>query len=210
MLLLLRQRIFQIKGIDSELVRHHHISVVRHSPGDPVMAADGLQPPDLVFIGKSNTVHLVGTVFLQQASQTCDTLSGTVNVRKHQRHNVLLADAAGYLFHTILRRNIFHQWIRSQNSGIGSDGLCGRHAHTCRIDTVRCPDTLSVQCIGDCGITHGILRQIDLHMGKHGFVFFRLFFLMHHNEFLRCELPRRRIVIPGDHGGTVIRCLFSY
>ena len=131
------------------LVRHHHISVVRHSPGNPVMAADGLQPPDLVFIGKSNTVHLVGTVFLQQASQTCDTLSGTVNVRKHQRHNVLLADAAGDLFHTILRRNIFHQWIRSQNSGIGSDGLCGRHAHTCRIDTVRCPDTLSVQCIGD-------------------------------------------------------------
>ena len=210
MILLCVQGILQIKGIDSELVRHHHISVVRHSPGDPVMAADGLQPPDLVFIGKSNAVHLVGTVFLQQASQTCDTLSGTVNVRKHQRHNVLLADAAGDLFHTILRRNIFHQWIRSQNSGIGSDSLCGRHAHTCRIDTVRRPGAFSLQRVGHCGITYGILRQIDLHMGKHGFVFFRLFFRMHHHKFLRGKLSGGGIIVPGDHGRSVIRCFFSY
>ena len=47
-------------------------------------------------------------------------------------------------------------------------------------------------------------------MGEHGFVFFRLLFGMHHDEFLWHELSRRGIVVAGDHGGTVIRRLFSY
>ena len=210
MIFLCAQGILQIEGINAKLVRHHHIRIIRHSPGDPVMTADGLQPPDLVFVRKGNSIHLISAVFFQQASQTCDTFSGTVNIRKHQRHNIFLADAAGDLLRTILCRNIFHQRIRSQNSGIGSNGLRSRHAHACRIDTVSRPDALSRQRIGYCGITHGVLRQVDLHMGKHRFVFFRLIFGMHHDEFLRGELPGGGIVVAGDHGGAVIRRLFSY
>ena len=210
MILLCIQGILQIKSIDSELVRHHHICFIRHSAGDPVMTADRLQPPDLVFIGKSNPIHLIGAVFFQQTSQPRDTFSGTMNIREHHRYNVLLTDTSGNLFCTILRRNIFHQRICSQDSGIGSDGLRGRHAHTCRIDTVRCPDTFSLQRIGHCGITQSLLGQIDLHMRKHGSVFCRLFFRMYHHEFLRGKLSRRGIIVPGDHGRSVIRCFFSY
>ena len=210
MILLCAQGILQIKRIDPELVRHHHINIIRHSAGNPVMTADRLQPPDLVFIRKSYPVHLVSTVFFQQASQPRDTFSGTVNIREHHRYNVLLTDTSGNLFCTVLRRNIFHQRICSQNSCVGSDGFRGSHAHTCRVDTVRRPDAFSLQRVGHCGITQSLLGQIDLHVRKYGSIFFRLFFRMYHHEFLRGKLSGGRIIVPGDHGRSVIRCFFSY
>ena len=62
--------IFQIKAVDSELVWHHDINLIRHSSCHPVMSSDGFQPPDLVFILKSDSVHLICPVLLQQAAKT--------------------------------------------------------------------------------------------------------------------------------------------
>ena len=47
---LFSEGIFQVKIINSELIRHHYIGIVRHSSGNKMMTANGLQPPDFIFI----------------------------------------------------------------------------------------------------------------------------------------------------------------
>ena len=62
------KRILQIKLIHAKLVRHHYIPVIRNLLRDPVMASNGLQPPDLILILESNTILLIGSVGLQKTS----------------------------------------------------------------------------------------------------------------------------------------------
>ena len=58
--------VIEVEAVDAELVGHRHIGVVGHTLGDPVVAADGLEPPDLVDVGEADTVVLVGAVALEQ------------------------------------------------------------------------------------------------------------------------------------------------
>ena len=81
--LLFRQGILDIEPVDAQLVGHHHICLVRHSSGNPVMSADGFQPPDFIHILESNAIHLVSTVLFQQAAQALYTFPSVVNIRKH-------------------------------------------------------------------------------------------------------------------------------
>ena len=55
------------------------IGVVRHTAGHPVVATDGLQPPDLVHILESDAVHLLGAVLFQQLAQTEHALAGRMD-----------------------------------------------------------------------------------------------------------------------------------
>ena len=65
-LVLLAQSVLKVEFVDTELVRHGHVGLVRHALGDPVMAAHGFQPPDLVGIGEGDAVHLVSAELLEQ------------------------------------------------------------------------------------------------------------------------------------------------
>ena len=47
---LLSECILEIKLVNPLLVRHDDVAVVRYTPCHPVVAADGLEPPDLIFI----------------------------------------------------------------------------------------------------------------------------------------------------------------
>ena len=209
MFLLRRQRILQIKIHNALLVRHHHIVIVRYPLCHPVMTADGFQPPDLVPILKCDAVHLVSDILFQQAAQTRHALSGGVDIRKHQINDVLLADAAGHLFPAIRGRLILHQRICPQHPGIGGDRLRRRHAHMGCVHAAGRPHALSFQHIGHGGIAHGILRQIDLHMRNHRFIFSRLLLRVHHHEFLWCKMTGAGVIIAGNDGGAVIRCFFA-
>ena len=51
--------VFQIKLVNAKLVGHHHIGIVRNALSDPVVPADGLQPPDFVHVLERNAVYLV-------------------------------------------------------------------------------------------------------------------------------------------------------
>ncbi len=78
--LLLAKSVVQVQRVQAQLVRHDHIDIIGHAAGHPVVAADGLQPPDLVHILEGNAVHLVGAVLLQQAAQAPDTLARGADV----------------------------------------------------------------------------------------------------------------------------------
>ena len=66
--LLLSIGVFEIEIIDAKLVRHDDVLIVFDSSGHPIMATDGLKPPDLVFVAEGNAVRLIGSVFLKELS----------------------------------------------------------------------------------------------------------------------------------------------
>ena len=80
MLLLRPVGIVKIKMIQAKLVGHDHHPVIRHPPGDPVVAADGFQPPDFVGIRKGHAVGFIGAVLFQQRAGAQHTLPGRTNV----------------------------------------------------------------------------------------------------------------------------------
>ncbi|VWM12229.1 Uncharacterised protein [Collinsella intestinalis] len=61
------------------------------------MAADRLEPPDLIGIGKCDAVHLVGSVLLEKRTQALNALAGGVDIRQDDGNEVLLGEAAGHL-----------------------------------------------------------------------------------------------------------------
>ena len=63
--------------------------------GDPVVAADGFKPPDLIHIGEGDAVHLVRAVLFEQRAETCHAFTGGLDVRQHEGEEVLFANAAG-------------------------------------------------------------------------------------------------------------------
>ena len=162
--LLLPEGIGKIKPVDSKLVRHDHIDIIRHSARHPVMSADCLHPPDLVPILKCDAVHLIGTVLLQQASKTSDALPGTADVRKHKTHKVFLTDPSADLRLTVLFLLIHHQRIRAEHARIRGDRLRRRHGNMCLIHAACRPDTFPVDRIRHRRVAHRLLRQLDLHM----------------------------------------------
>ena len=66
--LLFRKGVLQIETVDTKLIGHHYVNIIRHPLCYPVMSSDGLQPPDFLMILKGDAVHFIGTVLLQQAS----------------------------------------------------------------------------------------------------------------------------------------------
>ena len=144
MILLCAQCVIQVKMVNSQLVRHHYIHIIWNTFCDPVMTADSLQPPDLITVLKSNSVHLISSVSLQQTSKALHAFSGTGDVWKNNVYNILFTDTARLFRFSVLRRFINHQGICSQDTGIGGDRLRCCHAYILLIDTTGCPDAFSV------------------------------------------------------------------
>ena len=150
-ILLSPEGVHQIKEVDALLVGHDHVAVVGDPLGDPVVPADGLQPPDLVHVLEADAVHLVGAVLLQQRAQAQNALPGRADVGQHDGEHVLLPDAAG------------HQRVGPLDAGIGGDGLGLAHGDVGGVDPGLAPDALVGQGVGHGGVAQGILRQLDLH-----------------------------------------------
>ena len=207
--LLLAQGVGQVKAVQTQLVGHDHIHVIRHTAGDPVVTADGLQPPHLVHVGKSDAVHLVSAVGLQQLAQTLHALAGGVDVGQHQIHNILFADAAGHFRLAALGGAVLHQRVRAQHAGVGGDRLSGGHAHVGGVHAGSRPDALALHGVGHGGKAHGTLRQGHFHMGQHTAVDLGQVLRVHHGELFGGEMAGTGIVVAGDHGRAVVRRLFA-
>ena len=197
--------VFQIKLVNAKLVGHHHIGIVRHPARHPVMAADGFQPPDLVDVLERNAVHLVSAVFFQQLAQPQHALARSVDVRQYQINNVLLANAAGNFWLTVLGGDILHQRVSPQNAGVGSDGLGGGHADTGLVHAACGPDALALHGVGHCGHPHRAAGQLHFHMGKYRPVHGRVLLRGNDHELFGGEMPGTGIVIAGNHGRAIIR-----
>ena len=62
-----------------------------------MVAAHGLEPPDLVGVREGDAVHLVGAKALEERAQALDALASTSDIGQNEGDHVLLADAAHLL-----------------------------------------------------------------------------------------------------------------
>ena len=206
---LIPQCFFQVKFINSKLIWHYHICLIRNLSCHPVMAADSFQPPDFILILESNSIHLIGSVFLQNASKTDYPFAGAMDVWKNNGYNIFLSDSTCCFLLTVLCRLIGYQRIRAKYPGIGGNRFCSSHSHICLIYTACCPDSFAVYCIWHRCIAHWIIWKINFHMRNHRFIFPRLFLWMNHHKFFGHIMSRTGIIISCNHGRAIIRCLFS-
>ena len=79
-----------IKFVHTKLVWHDNIHIIRNFSRDPMMSSDGLKPPDLVYILKCNSVHLIGSISFKQAAKSLHALSCALYIWKCNADYILL------------------------------------------------------------------------------------------------------------------------
>ena len=165
----------KVKMIQTKLVGHDDDPVIRHPPGNPVVAADGFQPPDLIGIRKGHAVGFVGAVLLEQRAGTQHPLPGGMNVGQYQGHQVLLANAAGDLLGVATFLWLIpHIGVRADDPGIAGDRLGGGHGHVGLVDAAGGPYAVGLGDVGAVGIAQGVPREFHLQVRDDRFVGGRL------------------------------------
>ena len=207
MRLLCTEGIFQVKAVHPELVRIDHYTIIRDPLRHPVVSADGLQPPDLVFVVESDPIGLIGTVPFQQTGQPQHAFPGAADIGQNQNDDIFFPDTAGdFLLPPAFGRPVCHQRIRCQNTRVRGNGLRGRHADIGSVDAGSRPDAVFRIDVRAGGITKRCFRKFDLQVGEDTLIFFRLILRLDHNQFLDIKMT---VVRPGDHGGTVVAGILS-
>lgn len=192
------ESILKIEPVQAKLVGHNDAFLVRYPPGNPVVAADGLHPPDFVLIVEGNAVGFVSTVLLQQLSQPQHALPGRADIGQHQSDQIFLADAAGdILFTPAPGLLILDHRVGPQHPGIGGDGFRGTHAHVGRIDARGGPDALRGVHIGAGCIAQRLLRQGNGQVSDDAFIVLRLLFRVDEHQLF---YVKRTVIGSGDHG----------
>ena len=205
---LFAEGVLKIEMIQAELVGHDDIPVIGHPAGDPVMAADGFHPPDLVLVGKGDAIVFIGAVLLQKGAQPLHALPGAADVGQYDADQILLTDAAGNVLSPGGGFGLeADHGVSGENTGVGGDGLRGSHGYIGGVDAVGGPDAVGQVYAGGGGIAQGILRQTDLQMADLALVFFRLILGQHHYQLF---LVKESVVVPGNHGRAVEACLFAH
>ena len=97
-----------IKFVHTKLVWHDNIHIIRNFSRDPMMSSDGLKPPDLVYILKCNSVHLIGSISFKQAAKSLHALSCALYIWKCNADYILLADTSSLLRLISLRKFNLH------------------------------------------------------------------------------------------------------
>ena len=206
-LFLLAVGILKIKMVKAELVRHDDHPVIRHSFCNPMMAANGLQPPDFIGICKGHSIGFIGSVLLQQGTGTQNALPRRADVRKNQCHQILFPDSARNLFGAApLLRLIAHIGVSAQHPGIAGNRFRRRHGHIGLIDAAGRPHAVFLVHIGAIGIAHGIPRKLHRQMGNHCFVCIRRFLCGVNQNTLGFKTA---IIISCNDGRAVIACFFT-
>ena len=143
MFLLLPVSVRKVKMIQTKLVGHDDHPVIRHPSGDPVMAADGFQPPDFLRVRKGHPIGFVGAILLQQSTGAQHAFPGRMNIGKHQSHQVLLANSTGNLFGVAVFLFLIPDiGVRADDPGVAGDRLRGGHGYVGLIDAAGGPYAL--------------------------------------------------------------------
>ena len=206
--LLLAAGICKIEVVETKLVGHDHHPVVGNPPGDPVVAADGLQPPHLIGVGEGHAVGLVGAVLLQQRAGAQHALPGGADVGQYQRHQVLLADAAGDLFGAAALFGLIpHIGVGADDPGIAGDGFGGGHGHVGLIDAAGGPHAVGLGHVGAVGVAQGAAGQLHRQVRDHRLVGGSLLPGRVAQQPLGLKLA---IVVAGNDRGAVMACVFAH
>ena len=158
---LVTQSVLKVEFVDTELVRHGHVGLVRHALGNPVMAAHSFQPPDFVGVGEGDAIHLVGAEFLKQRAEALDALACGLDIRQHDGQEVLFADAAGHLGLIALGRRVFHERVGAEHALVGGQGFGGTHRHVRLVDAGLAPNTFLEVRVRHGGVLQRVVRQGD-------------------------------------------------
>ena len=215
MLLLVAEGIVKVEFVDAELVRHGHVCFVRHALGNPVVAADGFKPPDLIHIGEGDTVHFVRAVLFEQRAETCHAFTGGLDVRQYEGKEVLFADTAGHfrlvavLAFLALGRSELHERVGAEHALVGGEGFGGAHGHIRLIDAGFAPNAFLQIRVRHGRVLQRLVRQIHFHMGQHALIVARLLVRLDDDEALRAEFAVRAVLIAGDDGRSVIACVLA-
>ena len=207
--------VIQVKAVDAQLVGHGHIGVVRHALGDPVVTADGLEPPDLVHVAKGDAVVLVGAVALEQVAQDTNAVAGGLGVGQDQGHHVLLAQATRLRRHiavltlVALGGRVVRERIGAANALVGGERLGCGHAHIELVETGLGPDAVARDNIGDARVAHGVIGQFNGQVTQDARVDARLLVGMHYAHVLGLKHPVGRVLVAGDQGRPVVACVFT-
>ena len=202
--------VIQVKAVDTQLVGHGHIGVVGHALGDPVVAANGLEPPNLVHVAKGDAVVLVGAVALEQIAQDTHAVAGRLGVRQHQGHHVLFAQAAGLcrniavLALVALGGHVVHERVGTADALVGGERLGCRHAHVELIESGLGPNAVTGDDIGDARVAHGVIGQLDRQVAQDTRVDARLLVGVHHAHTLGLKHPVGRVLVAGNQRRPVI------
>lgn len=202
--------VVQVKAVDTQLVGHGHIGVVGHALGNPVVAADGLEPPNLVNVTKGDAIVLIGAVALEQLTQNAHAVAGRLGIRQHQGHHVLLAQTAG------LRRNmavlalvalgghVVHERIGAADALVGGERLGSGHTNIELVETGLGPDAVTRDNVGDTRVAHGIIGQLNGQVAQDARVDARLLVGVHHAHALGLKHSVGRVLVAGDKRRPVV------
>ena len=167
-LALLAEGVRKVEVVDSQLVGHGHVGVVRDAARDPVVAAHGLEPPDLVCVGERDSVHFIGPVAFEQIAEAKRTVTGALGEGKHERDHVLLADSAetlglkARLALRAARGAVLHERVGGEHALVGGEGLGRAHADVARVEAGGLPETLAQVGVGHGGVAGPALGKCDL------------------------------------------------
>ena len=202
--------VVQVKAVDAQLVGHGHIGVVRHAPGDPVVTADGLEPPDLVHVAKGDAVVLVSAVALEQVAQDTHAVAGGLGIRQHQGHHVLLAQATGLRRHiavltlVALGGHVVHKRIGAANALVGGERLGCGHTNVELVETGLGPDAVAGNDVGNARVAHGVVGQLNGQVAQDARVDARLIVGMHNAHTFGLKHPVGRVLVAGDQRRPVV------
>ena len=129
-----------------------------------MVAADGLDVPDLVHIRNNHAVRFVGAVGFEQFAQPRDALARGGDVRQHKGDDVFLTDTAGLLGLIIgavrfadSRPQLDHR-VRTEHALVDSDGFGGAHRHVVFVGTGFGQNATIIQHVRCDGVPARIVR----------------------------------------------------
>ena len=137
---------------------------IGHSAGDPMVAADGLDVPDLVHIRNNHAVRFVGAVGFEPFAQPRDALARGGDIRQLKGDDVFLTDTAGLLGLIIgavrfadSRPQLDHR-VRTEHALVDSDGFGGAHRHVVFVGTGFGQNATIIQHVRCDGVPARIVR----------------------------------------------------
>ena len=175
-----------------------------------MVAADGLEPPDLVHVAKGDAVVLVGAVALEQITQDTNAVASGLGIRQDQGHHVLLAQATGLrrnvsiLAFVALGGQVVHKRVGAADALVGGERLGCGHADIELVETGLGPDAVARDNIGDARVAHGIVGQFNGQVTQDARIDARLLVGMHHTHTLGLKHPVGRILVAGDQRRPVV------
>ena len=172
--LLRAEGIFEVERIHAELVRVDDDADPRDACSIQVVAADSLEPPDLVFVVEGDAVGFIGAVLLQKRAEAQHALSRGMDVGQDEHETISSSPMPP--------QRPSSPSLASRSSTIGSAASARGFDVVVSVAVMPTfaalmPVAAQMPCFGSARagrVAHGVPRQFDFHMGQYALINIRL------------------------------------